>query len=236
MQPAIVLLLIVLLGAAKAEAGDPNDYLLRGEREKDSYERAIERILSRGWDNDVVLRFVHIPPFEKELVIGIRRVGISYRAFVLEPSSSIWSEEEKRIERKQPDFSHIRAIYKEQPISKAYVKRCAALWQLVLANPQNYHVDPNSYLDSSQLYFFLKFPQNEQLTAHAIKLGPKSKELIKISDDLSAYVYPAKATEPMMYRWLNESEKKVGVKSSAIPTDTSNKSLEPTAGRRDAQM
>ena len=84
MQPAIVLLLIVLLGAAKAEAGDPNDYLLRGEREKDSYERAIERILSRGWDNDVVLRFVHIPPFEKELVIGIRRVGLSYRAFVLE--------------------------------------------------------------------------------------------------------------------------------------------------------
>src|SRR2546423_686803 len=78
---AIVMLLLSLIVAARASALDRRDYLIRGEREKDSYERAVEQILPQGWDKDVVLRFVHIPPFEKELVIGIRRIGINYRVF-----------------------------------------------------------------------------------------------------------------------------------------------------------
>src|SRR5438067_6567554 len=65
---AIVMLLLSLIVAARASALDRRDYLIRGEREKDSYERAVEQILPQGWDKDVVLRFVHIPPFEKELV------------------------------------------------------------------------------------------------------------------------------------------------------------------------
>jgi hypothetical protein len=235
-QRAIIILLLSLIVAIRAGASDRRDYLIRGEREKDTYDRAIRRILRQGWQKDIVLRYVHIPPFEKELVIGIRRVGADYRAFVLEPSSHIWTEEVKRLERKRPDFSHIQAVYKERPISHTYVRQAAAFWRYVLSDPRNYHEDTDSYLDSSQLYFFLGLLPQEHLAAHAVKLGPKSEELMHVASDLSAFVYPAKADEAKMFEWLRQSEKKVGFRSSVDSHDTSNEAMRPIAGRRTASL
>ncbi len=235
-QRAIVILLLSLVVATRAGTSDRRDYLIRGEREKDTYHRALRRILRQGWQKDVVLRYVHIPPFEKELVIGIRCIGADYRAFVLEPSSHIWSEEVKRLERKRPDFSHIQVVYKERPISETYVRHAAAFWRYVLSDPHNYHEDTDSYLDSSQLYFFLGLLPQEHFAAHAIKLGPKSEELMHVASDLSAYVYPAKADEAKMFHWLRQSEKEVGFRSSAISQDRSNQTMQPTAGQRTASL
>ena len=232
---AIVILLLSLIVSTRASALDRRDYLIRGEQ-KNTYDTAIQRILRQGWQKDVVLRYVHIPPFEKELVIGIRRVGAGYRAFVLEPSSHIWSEEVKRLERKRPDFSHIQAVYKERPISETYVRHAAEFWRYVLSDPRNYHEDTDSYLDSSQLYFFLSLLPHEHFSSHAIKLGPKSEELMHVASDLSAFVYPAKADEAKMFEWLRQSEKKAGFGSSAISHDTSNQTMQPTAGRRTASL
>ncbi len=225
------MLLLTLVVARPVLALDQRDYLIRGERDNDTYDKAIRRILRQGWRKDVVLRYVHIPPFEKELVIGIRRTGKSYSAFVLEPTSHIWSEEVKRIERKHPDFSHIHAIYKERIISEAYVRRAAAFWRYVLVDPRNYRKDTDTYLDSSQLYFFLGLLPREHLAAHAIKLGPKSEELMHVASDLSTFVYPAKANEEKMFEWLRSSEKKVGFRSLGRSHGTSNQSLQPTATR-----
>ena len=232
----MLVLFLAVIVARPAVASDQRDYLIPGEREKDSYDKAIRQILRQGWDKDVVLRYVHIPPFEKELVIGIRRTSQGYRAFVLEPTSHIWSEEVKRIERKRPDFSRIHAIYKERTISEAYVRRVAAFWRYVLAGPRNYHKDASTYLDSSELYFFLGLLPGERLTAHAIKLGPKSEELVHVASDLSAFVYPAKVDETKMFEWLRSSEKKVGFRSAVVSHDTSNQTMHPTAGRRTAHF
>jgi hypothetical protein len=200
---------------ARVVAAGNWDYLVAGERERDSYDTAIRKILSKGWGKDVVLRYVHIPPFESELVIGIRRAGRNYHAFVIEPSSHIWDEEVKRLGRKHPDFSRIRAVYKERPISEAYVRRVAAVWRNVLADSRNYHNDEAVQVDSSQLYFLLSLRPGEHSAAHATALGPKTEELMHIASDLSAFVYPAKADERMMFTWLDQSEKKMGIK---IPT------------------
>jgi hypothetical protein len=234
-ERAILILLLSLILSIRAGASDRWDYLTRGEREKDTYDKAVRRILWQAWNKDVVLRHVHFPPFEKELIIGIRRAGTSYRAFVLEPSSSIWSREESRYRGQRPNFSGIQAIYKERPISEPFVRRAAALWRYVLADQANYHV-ADSGLDSSELYFFLGFLPSEHLAAHTSNLGPKSEQLVYVANDLSAFVYPAKVNEAKMYQWLRQSEKKVGIKSWVVLRGTSNHAIQRTAGRSAFQL
>src|SRR5436309_11392883 len=70
--------------------GKEHDDFERGQDEQDSYYKAIRKILSQAWESDVVLRMIEIPPFDKEYIAGVRRVGKEYRCFTISPTSHIW--------------------------------------------------------------------------------------------------------------------------------------------------
>src|SRR5205807_7574448 len=62
---------------------DPGDYSIR-------YKKNVERILERGFRRDVVVRTVHLPPFNPEWIVGVVQSNNGYRAFRLDASYFIW--------------------------------------------------------------------------------------------------------------------------------------------------
>src|SRR4051812_29810480 len=85
----------LILGVVQLCAAGDKDHLRRGEPELKydydvKYNRAVRRILSRGWKSDVVLRTVALPPFNPEAVLGLLRSKRQYSAFVIRPSAQIW--------------------------------------------------------------------------------------------------------------------------------------------------
>src|SRR5206468_3423239 len=74
------------------------DYLKKGDQQSDEpeqweidYDRAVRQVLSRAWQKDVVVRTVHLPPFDPEWIGGVIRSANGYRAFHLEASHQIWN-------------------------------------------------------------------------------------------------------------------------------------------------
>src|SRR6267378_7957327 len=78
-------LLLILSAAAQSDAAD-KDYLQRGDPQITSdyeirYDRAVRRILSRGWRRDVVVRMFNPKPWDPERIAGISRQADGDRAF-----------------------------------------------------------------------------------------------------------------------------------------------------------
>jgi len=187
-------LFLILVAAPRLFAAE-RDYLQRGERELQgredvAYDAAVRDVLSRGWRSDVVLRMLDLPPFQPEWVAGIARARDGYRAFSVEASKQVWgalgfgSSDPKQ---KKGDYHSVHPVLHERPISPSVAARIAALWRRVLADQRNYGKDPNLYLDTDQLSFYLSFQPTERLTAHTVGLGPKLTHLWHVSALLANY-------------------------------------------------
>ena len=57
---------------------DAKDYITRGDALFDQslpsfrrYDKEVKRILHRAWQRDVIVRAVHLPPFDPEWIVGI---------------------------------------------------------------------------------------------------------------------------------------------------------------------
>lgn len=112
-------------------AGD-KDHLQRGEPELKyddnvKYDAAIRGILSRGWESDVVLRTVALPPFNPEAVLGLLRDGRHYRAFVVRPSTQIWEATGLGSTEPHPKnrLGAVRPLFHSRPISDSLARRIA---------------------------------------------------------------------------------------------------------------
>jgi hypothetical protein len=85
---ASVALLLVVYADAHGK-----DYITRGDALFDQslpsfrrYDKEVKHILHRAWKRDVVVRAVHLPPFDPEWIVGIIRSPSGYRAFRLDAS------------------------------------------------------------------------------------------------------------------------------------------------------
>jgi hypothetical protein len=172
---------------------DTKDYLKKGESqhedglpEFDRYETELKRILSRAWDKDVVVRTVHLPPFDPEWIVGVVQSPAGYRAFRLEASHFIWAA---LIDAREK-LPGIRGIYRDRSITNALAMKIATLWRNALSNPSNYREDTHLYGDNSHFLFFVNLAPSKRLAAQTsyFERGTDAWELIQVSDALYDYV------------------------------------------------
>jgi hypothetical protein len=197
--------------------GGDKDHLQRGEAKlkydfEIKYDRAVRRLLARGWNQDVVLRTVALNPFDPENVLGIVRSGEQYRAFVLKPSMQIWEATGLGDPEPHPKnrIANVRPIYHSRLIGDSLAVRVAMMWRKVLNDRRNYSKDANVYTDTSQTIFYIAFAPNEHVTANMMGWGPKTKNLILVSQGLMDYA-AGKKSEAELLLLVEEAERKLGI-------------------------
>lgn len=196
---------------------DIRDYLQRGEvpwgDEEEwelAYGKQIKRVLSRGWQPDVVLRTVDLPPFSPERVVGIARQRDGYYAFNVEASSQIWSA----LHDHKEDLGKIRPINRGKLVSEQLVTRMASLWRAVLSDSKNYRKDRYIYTDSSSFAFFVGFSPREHLAATTsawAERGSKARELFDVTVAIIEYA-TGKSPQASLERAIGKAEARVGIK------------------------
>jgi hypothetical protein len=187
-----------------------HDYFSRGWSEHDydfevRYRKNVQRILERALQHDVVLRTVHLPPFDPEWIVGVVRASNGYRAFRLEASSFIWGAQESKNKQK---LAAIRGIYRDRPITDATALRLAALWRHVLADSRNYGKEDLTRvirLDTSQFIFTV-----DHITANTVAWdrGTKAWELVRVSDDIFDFV-DGKDSQGEFNSSIRDAERKI---------------------------
>jgi hypothetical protein len=189
---------------------DRNDYLKRGWWEKPldfevRYRKNVERILERGFRADVVLRMVHLPPFDPEWIVGVVQSNDGYRAFRLDASYFIWQAQGDE----KAKLPTIHGIYKDKPIPNATALRLAALWRRFLTDRKNYGKEERViYGDSSHFIF-----SADRVTANTMAWdkGTKAAEIVQVGDDIYEFV-AGKKNEAALEKSLSKAEKKVGLR------------------------
>jgi hypothetical protein len=213
-SPIVLFLLIVLAVPSFTCSG--KEYLKKGGQLSDHpdqveirYDKAIRQVLGRAWQKDVVVRTVHLPPFDPEWIAGVIRAPNGYRAFELQASSMIWGASH----HPERDLPKIRAIYREKPISDSLAERIAAIWRAVLEDRGNYGKDPGIYLDTSELIFFVGFHGGEHLTASTLlpNTATKSRQLWDISVALLDHV-EGKSSVDALERIVRKGAQRVSLK------------------------
>ncbi len=107
----------------------------------------LRSVVFRG---DVVLRTVHLPPFDPEWIVGVVRSTEGYRVFRLKASDFIWGVQEEEKEK----LPTLRGIYTDKPIPTDTGLRLAALWRRFLGDRKNYgYQDSRIYGDNSHFVF-----------------------------------------------------------------------------------
>ena len=225
---------IAALFVALAHA-NAKDYITRGDALFDQslpsfrrYDKEVKRILHRAWERDVIVRAVHLPPFDPEWIVGITRSPSGYRAFRLDASYFIW----QALNDEKEKLAGIRGIYRERPLDEASALRIAALWRAVLGAPQNYGKDPTIYGDSSSFHFFVGASPREHLagwTAYMFVDHSGATEICLIAHRLYEYAAHKSGSEAKLQKQIQRAERQLRVQ----PRSASNQSLQPTAGRSD---
>jgi hypothetical protein len=223
----------LLLVCAHADA---KDYITRGDALFDQslpsfrrYDKEVKRILHRAWERDVVVRAVHLPPFDPEWIVGIIHSPSGYRAFRLDASYFIW----QALNDEKEKLPSIHGIYRERPLDEASALQIVALWRAVLGAPQNYGKDPTIYGDSSSFHFFVGASRGEHLagwTSYMFVDHSQATEICLIAHRLYEYAAHKPRSEAKLQQQIRRAERKLHIQ----PRSASNQSLEPTAGRRDA--
>jgi hypothetical protein len=202
--------LIALMGPWTASGA--RDYLKKGEQQSDepeqweiNYDRAVRHCLWRGWQKDVVVRTVHLPPFDPEWIGGVVHSQNDYRAFHLEASRQIWGASHDK-----QNLSRVRAIYKDKQIPESIAQRIAAIWRTVLADRRNYGKDPGLYLDTSHLIFFVGFLPGEHLSTNTAlpDRSTNARELWNVTVALLDYA-DGRLVVAALERAVDKSEKKI---------------------------
>ncbi len=189
---------------------DTNDYLSKGWWKKPldfeiRYRNNVERILERGFRRDVLLRMVHLPPFDPEWIVGVVQSNDGYRAFRLDASYFIWQAQEDE----KAKLPTIHGIYKDKPIPNATALRLAALWRRFLADKKNYGKEEGViYGDSSHFIFSVA-----RITANTMAWdkGTKAAEVVQVGDDIYEFV-AGKKSGAALEKSLEKAERKVGLR------------------------
>ena len=184
----------LIVAAAKLLCAGDKDHLQRREPQlkydyQIKYHRLVRKILARGWQSDVALRVVALPPFAPEAVTGLLRSGSGYQAFSLRPSSQIWEASNLGLPLGYPkrSLTNVRPVFRSRPIDVSLAVRIAALYRRVLTDRRNYSTDPNIYLDTTQTTFYLAFAPGETITAHMSGWGPRTEHLLWLDEALMDY-------------------------------------------------
>jgi hypothetical protein len=191
---------------------DTNDYLKRGwwdNKETPDYEarykKNVEKILARGFRDDVMLRTIHLPPFDPEWIVGVVRSGDQYRAFRLDASDFIWHAQEDEKEK----LPTIHGVFNEKPIANQTARRLIALWRSFVKNPKNYGKESGViYGDSSHFIFSV-----DRMTANtfAWEKGTDAAEVVNVSDVIYEFV-AGKKSEAELEQSIEKDEKKLSLK------------------------
>lgn len=198
-----------------ALAGE-RDHLRKGEETLTEkwdvdYHRAVRTILGRGWQQDVVVRALDLTAGPPEWVSGIARTSAGYHAFEAIASTQIWSALSHTPNGKMAikrDYSGIRPLVHERPLSEALSARIAALWRRALADPRNYGEETKIYIDTDVFTFDL-MASREHLTAHTTGWGPHTEQLIIVARTLARYAKGAPESE--LTKAVLRAERKVGI-------------------------
>jgi hypothetical protein len=183
------------------------------DRSDAKYHGAVRDVLARGWRRDVVLRIVDLPAFSPETVTGICRLRRGYAAFVVAATPQIWEEigfGSVDPHKRPGNYSKVRPDQHERPIPETVATRIASLWRHVLANPRNYGKDPNMYLDTDHLSFYLAYTPGEHIVAHTVGWGPKIEQLLLVTDAMASYAL-GKTQLPQLDEVIAKAQRKFGI-------------------------
>ena len=233
--PGVVLFLIAVLACIRVDA---KDHITKGDALFDQslpgfkrYDQEVKRILHRAWERDVIVRAVHLPPFDPEWIVGIIRSPSGYRAFRIDASYFVW---QALLDEKEK-LPTIHGIYRERPLDESSALQIAALWRAVLRKPENYGKDPSIYTDTSTFHFFVGALPHEHLagwTSYMFIDHSEATEICLVAHRLYEYAAYKRGSDAKLQQQIRGAERHLHVQ----PRSASNKSLEPTAGRRDAQI
>ena len=216
----IVGLAILFTTACGAVAQPKRDYLVAGEEthtSSDAFARrhwsAVREICERAFRRDVVLRLVDLPPFAPEYAGGLARDSHGFSAFITAASSNLsyaLSHGAHPNGSKIADWHKLKRGIHERRISAPLATRIAAAWRRVLSDQRNYGKDPNVYIDTDWMIFYLRFLPNEKITAHMHAWGPHVWQLGEILGALSAYA-DGSITEQEVAQIVARAERKLGI-------------------------
>ena len=193
------------------------DYITRGDALFDQslpsfrhYDKEVKRILHRAWQRDVIVRAVHLPPFDREWIVGITHSPVGYRAFRLDASYFIW----QALNDEKEKLPAIHGIYRERPLDEASAQRIVALWRAVLGAPQNYGKDPTIYGDSLTFHFFVGALRGEHLagwTSYMFIDHSGATEICKIAHRLYDYSSRKPGSEAKLQKQIRLAERHLHV-------------------------
>jgi hypothetical protein len=225
----------VLLALLISQGASAKDYITREDALFDQslpsfrrYDKEVKRIMHRAWQRDVIVRAVHLPPFDPEWIVGIIRSPRGYQAFRMNASYFIW----QALNDEKEKLPSIHAIYRERPLDEASALRIAALWRAVLGAPQNYGKDPTIYGDSSTFHFFVGASPGEHLagwTSYMFVDHSGATELSRVTGQLYDYTSRKKGSDAKLQQEIRHAERELNIP----PGSASNQALQPTAGRSD---
>jgi len=222
-------MLFILSLLLACERGNAKDYITRGDALFDQslpsfrrYDKEVKSILHRAWQRDVIVRAVHLPPFDPEWIVGIIRSPSGYRAYRLDASYFIW----QALNDEKEKLPSIHGIYRERPLDEASALRIAALWRAVLGAPKNYSKDPTIYGDSSSFHFFVGVLPHEHLsgwTSYMFVDHSGATEICLVSHRLYEYTAHKPRSEAKLQQQIRHAERQLDVQ----PRSASNQLLEP---------
>jgi hypothetical protein len=219
MPVRVVIAFVLALAISPVRCGAvERDYLQRGEekptdRVDSAYDTWIRRILARGWQKDVVLRTADRPAFYPEGVTGILRTSGGYAAFRVEPSMQVWEAlgyGSTDPHHPKDQIKTVRPVFRQRPLKESVAARIAAMWRHILGDPHNYGKDPNMYLDTSTFTYYVAFAPGERITAHIVGWGPKTEQMILVTNALGDYAFEKKS-EKNLLNVLSKAEKKLRI-------------------------
>lgn len=109
---------------------EPELGILAGDN---SYEIKLGALFSKGYESDVVFRMVCIPSFEHEWLVGIRKSGETFRAFVLRPDTHVWATKSMTLE----ECGQIRVTETSADLDAPTAQLLADLWSGMLLSARH---------------------------------------------------------------------------------------------------
>jgi len=137
----------------------PDESLLTSNIEltRFEYESMLRIFFSRGYDDDVILRMVCLPSFQREWLVGmysrITRIkkNKEYLVFLLRPDKQIWSTVADK--NKKEDFYKIKLELDESAIDKDSAEMLIALWNEMLSKSKYPQIPRRMGFDGASYHF-----------------------------------------------------------------------------------
>jgi hypothetical protein len=197
-------LFALTLWLSLAPTRPPGDHLIPDcgvLAEPDRYLLTVHHVFEAAFQDDVPLRAIAVPSFEREYAIGVRESKEGAELFLLLPSSQIWDTEilqefeegkikstvkgrivtleqdpaYQRVKKTAPsDYRKIRVEREARPLPKDVADRLKALWDEMLLNVR--HPAELEHGQDGETYYFSAWLRGRgQLSGHAWSPEPASK-------------------------------------------------------------